>query len=122
VVRVLILEDESLIGMMLADWLHDLGCEPIGPAGTERQALDLIESMAVDAAILDVSLGQATSYAVAASLRRRHIPFVFASGHGAGGITAEFRDAPMLNKPFDFEDVRAAIAGLLPATEAGTEV
>jgi len=101
--RILVLEDEPLIAMFLEDILTDLGCIVIGPALDIAQATTLVRDSAIDAAILDVNVGDSTSQPVADLLRARNIPFLVASGYndtnlllGAGGS---------LGKPFRLEDV-----------------
>ena len=111
--RVLVVDDEPLISMLVRDWLTELGCETIGPASSVPSALDLIAGAALDAAILDVSLGNEECYSIADALRSRCIPFAFATGHGAGGVVSRFEDAPILTKPFDFEAVKGMMDKLL---------
>jgi CheY-like chemotaxis protein len=119
--RVLILEDEPLIAMMVQDWLDELGCETVGPAGSASDALALMGGVELDGAILDVSLGGHDSFAVAAALRERAVPFAFATGHGADRIDAQFKDVPTLLKPYDFEKVRQVLATLLDGCLAPSE-
>jgi DNA-binding response OmpR family regulator len=111
--RVLVVEDETLIAMLVEDWLAELECETVGPVGTVAEALALIGAEELDGAILDVNLGGHDSFAVADALRARDIPFAFATGHGTGRVTELFKDAPTLAKPYDFERVRAVVALLL---------
>ena len=111
--RVLVVDDEHLVSMMLADWLAELGCETLGPANTVAAALRLIDQAPVDAAILDVSLGNEQSYPVANELRRRRIPFAFATGHGAEVLAVPFKDAPLLSKPFEFRPFEAVVRTLV---------
>jgi CheY-like chemotaxis protein len=113
--RILVLDDEPLIAMMLQDCLVDLGCEAVGPAHTVEAALALLEGGAVDGAILDVSLAAGDSYPVADALQRRSIPFVFATGQATSGIEPRFKSAPILAKPFDFKAVQRAIAAMMAA-------
>jgi DNA-binding response OmpR family regulator len=110
--RILVLDDEPLISMMLEEWLTELGYETLGPANSVRSALDFIANAALDAAILDVSLGDEQCYSVADALRGRGIPFALATGHGAHGVDIRFKDALVLSKPFDFEEVRDVMAKL----------
>lgn len=99
--RVMVLEDEAVIAMLLGDMLEDLGCEVVGPAATSRDALSLIAAAPPDMALLDVNLSRGeSSYEVAAALADRSVPFVFVTGHGPGGLRPEFRDHPTLQKPF----------------------
>ena len=86
----LVVEDESLVAMMLADMLGDLGCSVVGPLGTRTQALQAVtDGEPVDLALLDVNLGGDSVYEVAEALRRRRVPYAFVSGYGAAGIDSE---------------------------------
>jgi CheY-like chemotaxis protein len=116
--RILIVDDEPLIAMMVEDWLGELQCETVGPAGSAREALALIQGAKLDGAILDVSLGGHDSFAVAAALRERAVPFAFATGHGRERIEERFKDAPTLLKPYDFEGVRKVLAAMLARSSA----
>jgi CheY-like chemotaxis protein len=110
--RVLVVEDEPLIAMLVEDWLGELACHTVGPASTAQDALALIDDE-LDGAILDVSLDGHDSFAVAAALRERAIPFAFATGHANDRIEERFRDVPKLAKPYDFERVKSVLALLL---------
>ena len=118
--RILVVEDETLIAMLVEDWLAELKCETVGPVGSAAEALALVEGGELDGAILDVSLDGHDSFAVADALRVRQVPFVFATGHGFGRVAERFKDAPTLAKPYDFERVRAAVATLLDGSRAGS--
>ncbi|MEJ0098106.1 MAG: response regulator [Bauldia sp.] len=80
--RILLLDDEPLIAMMVADWLAEIGCETVGPADSVASALGFLDGEPLDGAILDVWLGDEDSFPVADTLRRRGVPFAFATGHG----------------------------------------
>jgi CheY-like chemotaxis protein len=112
--RVLVVDDEPLISMVVQEWLTELGCETIGPTESVRSALDLIGTATVDGAILDVSLNCEDSYPVADVLRELGVPIAFATGHGVHGIDSRFNDALILSKPFDFEAVKGFVAKLVP--------
>ncbi len=116
--RVLVLDDEPLIAMMLEDWLTELGHETLGPARTIAAALEFVENGAPEAAILDLSINGEASYAVAEKLAARGIPFAFATGHGAARLQAPYNTAPVLGKPFDFDAVNALVARLVAAKPA----
>ncbi len=107
--RVLILEDEMLVAMLLEDLLMDLGHSVAATAGSIRQALDAIAQLPVDLAILDVNLPDGRSDAVADALMARNIPFLFATGYGAQGVAEDYRRAPVIQKPYDEEGLRHAI-------------
>ena len=110
--RILIVDDEPLITMMVEEWLGELACETVGPAHSVSRALELIGSGQLDAAILDVSLGSEKSYPIADALRARKIPFALATGHSAEDVENRFNDVPILTKPFDFDAVRSIIGSL----------
>jgi CheY-like chemotaxis protein len=113
--RVLVVDDEALIAMMLSDLLAEYGHETVGPAHTEGQALELVASTPIDAAILDVTLGDHDCFAVAEALRKRGIPFAFATGHGVQAMPDAFRERMTVSKPFDFEVVRRLVDDLVAA-------
>jgi CheY-like chemotaxis protein len=115
--RILVLDDEPLISMMLQGWLTELACETVGPVCTVQGALRLIESAPPDAAILDLSLAGTKSYEVASALRCRRIPFAFATGYGEKGVEAPFEEELVALKPFDFETIKQVVEGLLSGDE-----
>jgi CheY-like chemotaxis protein len=108
--QVLVVEDEPLIAMLVEDWLAELECQTVGPAATAQHALTLIDGSQIDGAILDVSLEGHDSFAVAAALRERAIPFAFATGHGNDRIEERFKGVPTLAKPYDFQRVKEVLA------------
>src|ERR1700704_1508181 len=111
--RLLVLEDEPLIALMVRNWLTELGCEAVGPAHTVPTALALIEDGPLDGAILDVSIGDQDCSPVADVLRHKGIPFALATGRPRDGLAATYADAPSLSKPYDFAAVRGIVAKLL---------
>ena len=111
--RILVVDDEPLIAMMIADWLKEQGHEILGPAYSVSQAFELLGSETVDAAILDVSLGEHNCYEVADALAAKAVPFVFATGYDADSVAQRFANVTTVAKPFDFEAVRTAVANLL---------
>jgi CheY-like chemotaxis protein len=111
--RLLVLEDEPLIALMVRNWLTELGCETVGPAHTVPTALALIKDGPLDGAILDVSIGDQDCSPVADVLRHKGIPFALATGRSPDGLAATYADAPSLSKPYDFAAVRGIVARLL---------
>lgn len=103
--RILVVEDEWLVLMSIQDMLADLGCESVFSAGAVDQALAMLDAQTIDAAMLDVNLHGERSYPVAAALDQRDVPFMFASGYGAGILPAAYRDHPMLTKPFGEDEL-----------------
>ena len=111
--RVLIVEDEPLIAMMLEDFLDVLGKRAVATVDSVATALEAIDGNVVDVAILDVNLrGGEKSTRVAEALAAKNIPFVFASGGHGDGVDDRFRDRPQLQKPFTMDGVERALAEL----------
>ncbi|HWF78056.1 MAG TPA: response regulator [Caulobacteraceae bacterium] len=107
--RVLLVEDEGLVAMMLEDLIVDLGCEIAGSLGTVESALAWIEAGgAADVALLDVNLCGEPVYPVADALEARGVPFAFATGYGEGH-DPRFKDAPLLGKPIRQERLEALL-------------
>ena len=99
--RVLVLENEMFIVVMIEDLLGDLGCQIVGPAETVGEALALTEAGGIDAALLDLNLGHGeTSYPVADLLARRQVPFAFVTGYSADALEPPYVGRPILEKPF----------------------
>jgi CheY-like chemotaxis protein len=111
--RILIVDDDSVTSLLLSDLLVELGYEVLGPLQSVSAALALLDNCQPDAAIIDVSLGDEDSYPVADRLVRENVPFIFATGFGGEAIPERFEDACVLAKPFGFEAVKTAVAGLL---------
>jgi CheY-like chemotaxis protein len=110
--RILIVEDEMMIALLLEDMLVDLGHAVAGLAMRLPQALDMAGGGEIDLAILDVNLDGRLSFPVAEVLARRRIPFFFATGYGSAGLEPPFTGHPTLRKPFDQADLAAAIGAL----------
>ena len=107
--RVLVVEDESLVAMLLETILEDMGCIPVGPASTVDEGLRMAADEAVDAALLDVNVAGRQVFPVAQLLKDRGVPFIFSTGYGEGGLPDEWRGQPTLQKPFTEAAVREAL-------------
>lgn len=107
--RVLVVEDESLVAMLLETILEDMGCETVGPAATIDEGLRLAADERIDAALLDVNVSGRQVFPVAEALKERGVPFVFSTGYGEGGLPDEWRGHATLQKPFTEAAVRAAL-------------
>jgi two-component SAPR family response regulator len=98
--RVLVVEDETLIVVLIEDILGAMECKIVGPTGKLETALQLARDEAFDIAILDITVRGGKVYPVAEQLIERGIPFVFASGYGDWALPPTLRDQPRLMKPF----------------------
>jgi CheY-like chemotaxis protein len=108
--RVLVAEDEFLLASRMVGALAKLGVETIGPVGTVKRALDLVErSGHLDGAILDIKLRDGVVYPVAEALRARGVPFVFTTGYNEHAIPDRYKDVPRYEKPFDPTQVVRAL-------------
>jgi CheY-like chemotaxis protein len=109
--RILLVEDEGLIAIMIEDLLEDLGCTLVGSVGSVGAALAWIEAGGeADAALLDVNLGGAPVFPVADALRARGVPFAFTTGYG-DTQDPRFAGAVLLGKPIRLERLVAALRG-----------
>lgn len=107
--RVLIVEDEMLIALMLQDMLADVGLVTAGVANSLSVGLDLARSADAHLAILDINLNGEEAYPIADVLRGRGIPFIFSTGYGTGNTEADVYAVPQLVKPYQQDMLRAAI-------------
>ena len=107
--RVLIVEDEAMIRMMLADMLADIGHDVAAEAATLDEARRCAEETDFDFAILDVNLNGEQIFPVVDIIGRRNLPFLLSTGYGASGLPEAYRSAPVLQKPFELDRLRAAI-------------
>ena len=108
--RVLVVEDEELIGMMLADLLEELGAAVAGPVGSVAEAVRLVEQEALTGALLDLSLRGETAYPVADRLLERAVPYVFITGYGQGHVAPRHAHVPVLTKPFGPDQLAGVLA------------
>ena len=113
--RLLVVEDEYLIRMLLEDMLADLGYEVAAAVGTIAEASELAARGEFNAAILDVNLDGEEIYPVADILAARGLPFVFVTGYGERSLSEPYRGRPALQKPFQAEQLKAVLASLLTA-------
>jgi DNA-binding NtrC family response regulator len=113
--RVFVVEDETLVAMLLEDIIRDLGGTIIGSASRVSRALEAVAARAdeIDLVVLDVNLCGEEAFPVAAALAERALPFVFSTGYGNSGLPVAWRGRPTLQKPFTHEHVRAALSSAL---------
>jgi len=107
--RVLIVEDEPIIALNIRDILIELGYHPVGPAGSIADATRLARPMAIDAAILDISLPDGDSFALAATLMKKGVAVLFATGHDYDPRSHDTAGAAMISKPFDIASLAEAL-------------
>ncbi|MGE5147526.1 MAG: HWE histidine kinase domain-containing protein, partial [Candidatus Eiseniibacteriota bacterium] len=126
--RILLVEDEALVAMMMVDTLRDLGLEVVGPFTSVARALAAAREERFDGAILDVNVAGQQVYPVADLLTDRAIPFVFLTGYSVGGIERRYAHVPILEKPVESTTLRqlfltqpaGAVAGMCGRTEGAS--
>ena len=101
--RILVVEDELMIRMLLEDMLGELGYTVAAAAANMNEALEAAKNADFDLAILDVNLNGEPVSPVADALVARGVPFVFATGYGEHGLPEPYRGRPTLKKPFQLE-------------------
>jgi CheY-like chemotaxis protein len=107
--RILLVEDEAMIAMLVEDMLEDLGHALVRVATRLEEAVAAAEIESVDLAILDLNLGGTLTYPAADVLAERGIPFIFATGYGSGGLKEAYSAQPTLQKPFTADALGQAI-------------
>lgn len=108
---ILVVDDETLIVMLLEDMLADLGCTVAGSAGSVAQSLAIIDRSepTIDGAFLDINLRGELVYPVADALKARGVPFVFVTGNAVQGIDPDYAGVPALSKPFGSRAIEQAV-------------
>jgi CheY-like chemotaxis protein len=113
--RVLVVEDEIMIRMLLEGMLTDLGHSVAAETGDIGQAVEFAKQGEFDLAVLDVNLNGNAVTPVVEILAERGVPFIFASGYGQRGLPEAYRAAPMLQKPFQADALEEAIEAVAGA-------
>lgn len=110
--RILVIEDDFLVGQVILDMLEDEGAEVLGPIGAVDEAVAFVAEQATtfDHVILDLNLHGVKSYPVADELAWRNVPFVFMTGYGKDALDEAHRDYPHCIKPITRADLLAALA------------
>ncbi len=111
--RVLVVEDETLVAMLVEDYLGELGCVVAASVNRVAKAITALAANPVDAAILDINVGGDDLEPLVTALDAKRIPFFFASGYGRQGLRADWLHRLVLQKPFDLEQLRDALVKAL---------
>lgn len=111
--RVLVIEDESMVAMLIQDMLAEIGCDVIGVASRFDDAAKKAKSLVFEIAILDVNLNGRHTFPIADSLAERGIAFVVATGYGATILPESLQKVPILEKPFLQRDLARALRAAL---------
>jgi two-component SAPR family response regulator len=112
--RAVVVEDEVLIGILLAELLGELGCHVIANVTRVGKALELLEKERPDFMLLDVNVGGEMSYSLADALIERGILFV--TGYNSPSVLGKYKDYPRLEKPVAFRELNDALLELMRAS------
>jgi len=107
--RVLVVEDEGSVALLIEGMLEDLGCEVAASVATLGKALTAARTETLDFAVLDVNLDGELVFPVAEILKGRQLPFIFSTGYGRVGVPESFKDCEVLNKPYTIEDLKRTL-------------
>jgi CheY-like chemotaxis protein len=113
--RILVVEDESLVAMLIEEYLADFGCAPACSVSRVGKALKALKVTEVDAAVLDVNVAGESVSPIAEALEQRGVPFIFASGYGISGVEERWASRPVLQKPFSAKELHAALVACVQA-------
>jgi two-component SAPR family response regulator len=108
--RVLVVEDESMVALHLENMLEEMGCRVVASVPRLVKALRVAGSMDFDLAVLDINLAGEVVYPLAMRLAHRGVPFVFSTGYSTSSLPPELSDRPVLRKPFTLASLKKAVA------------
>jgi DNA-binding response OmpR family regulator len=120
--RVLIVEDEAMISMLIEDMLLEFGCEIVGPAARLDHALTLALQAEIDVGLLDINVDGSVIFPVADVLRYRGIPFIFSTGYDAGTLPKRFQGSPTLCKPYAYKSLTETLSTVLAKPSCSSEM
>ena len=120
--RVFLIEDESMVAMLVEELLVELGCEVVDVANEFADAHAKACSLSYDVAILDVNLNGPQTFPIAEVMMGLRRPFIFATGYGAGSLPPAFSGVPVLPKPFLSRDLEQSLLAALKAANAQAAV
>lgn len=103
-----------MVALFVESMLVSFGLEVVGPVSRLDKALELAKHERLDLAILDVNINGKEIYPVADILAARNVPFIFATGYTGKRLSTQYRDRPTLQKPYPADELRAAIARIVP--------
>ena len=112
-VRVLVVEDEYLVAVLIEQILESAGCIVMGPVARILEALDAVNDDDYDAAVLDVNLAGERINPVADALSERDVPFMFVTGYGANALPSEYAERPHICKPFRMAELICALSSVI---------
>ena len=119
-VRVLVVEDEYFVAILIEEILESAGCIVTGPIPRLPEALDAVGHDDYDAAVLDVNLAGERINPVADALSERNVPFLFVTGYGASALPSEYAERPHICKPFRMAELLGALSNVVRTPASGS--
>lgn len=116
--RVMLVEDESLVADLIVDVLETAGCAVVGPYARLDAAARAAEGESIDVALLDLDLAGHRSYPVAAALQARRVPFLFLTGYGHGALASDYAACQTISKPFKPQQLIERLARIVAEAES----
>lgn len=110
--RVLVVEDEGSVALLIENMLEELGCHVTASVATLAKALSVARADSFDLALLDINLDGELVFPVAEILKSRQLPFVFSTGYGRMGVPEAFKECDVLNKPFTIEELSTKLQSM----------
>ena len=110
--RVLVVEDEGSVALLIENMLEELGCHVTASVATLAKALSAARADSFDFAVLDINLDGELVFPVAEALKERQLPFVFSTGYGRMGVPEAFKGCDVLSKPFTIEELNAKLQSM----------
>jgi CheY-like chemotaxis protein len=111
--KVLLVEDEAMVALMMSDFISELGFEVVGPYAKVSEAMAAVQADVLDAAVLDINLNGEMVYPVADALKAKKVPFVFVSGYALDGMDQRFSSVPVFQKPVEWAELRKLLVQTL---------
>jgi two-component SAPR family response regulator len=108
--KVLVVEDESIVALDIENMLEEIGCKVVASVPRLVKALYLASSLDIDLAVLDINLAGEVVYPLAFRLAERGIPFVFSTGYSTATLPSELRDRPLVKKPVTLGRLKKAVS------------
>jgi len=118
-VKVLVVEDEYFVAILIEEILESAGCIVMGPIPRLPEALDAVDHHDCDVAVLDVNLAGERIDPVADALSERHVPFLFVTGYGATALPSEHAERPHIGKPFRTNELLGAVSSVVKTCHSG---
>lgn len=118
--RVLVVEDEGGVALLIESMLEELGCHVTASVATLAKALSAARAGSFDFALLDINLDGELVFPVAEVLESRKLPFVFSTGYGRMGVPEAFKECEVLNKPFTIEELSTKLHSIFGKSDRAT--